>query len=88
MKTHGHVTPNADGSVARCGGRRLCKVCQQELADLNSRRDVRYFGITNHGRQTLPGVETDEQARRWLNSASPFSKRLRVVKETREEILP
>jgi hypothetical protein len=28
---HGHVTPNKDGYVARCGGPRFCPQCQQEL---------------------------------------------------------
>lgn len=27
---HGHVTPNADGSKARCGGPQFCSVCQGE----------------------------------------------------------
>jgi hypothetical protein len=29
---HGHVTPNADGSKARCGGPGICPVCSQEAA--------------------------------------------------------
>ena len=33
---HGHVTPNADGSLARCGGPGLCKSCAVELARLNA----------------------------------------------------
>lgn len=28
---HGHVTPNKDGSKARCGGPGLCALCAQEL---------------------------------------------------------
>ena len=28
---HGHVTPNPDGSRARCGGPNMCRVCQAEL---------------------------------------------------------
>lgn len=35
MKSHGHVTPNEDGSVARCGGPSICSVCAKELAALN-----------------------------------------------------
>lgn len=27
---HGHVFPNDDGSVARCGGRGLCPICAHE----------------------------------------------------------
>lgn len=30
---HGHVTPNPDGSKARCGGPALCSKCAQELAE-------------------------------------------------------
>jgi len=30
---HGHVTPNPNGLVARCGGPAICKVCQKEYAD-------------------------------------------------------
>lgn len=29
---HGHVTPNADGSKARCGGPGVCDVCSREYA--------------------------------------------------------
>lgn len=32
MKSHGHVTPNPDGSRARCGGPSICSVCARELA--------------------------------------------------------
>lgn len=31
---HGHVTPNPDGSKARCGGPALCSKCAAELAEL------------------------------------------------------
>jgi hypothetical protein len=32
MSGHGHVTPNADGSKARCGGPAICSACALELA--------------------------------------------------------
>jgi hypothetical protein len=32
MSGHGHVTPNADGSKARCGGPGICAECSRELA--------------------------------------------------------
>lgn len=32
MSGHGHVTPNADGSKARCGGPGLCVECSREKA--------------------------------------------------------
>lgn len=35
MSGHGHVTPNPDGSRARCGGPGLCNVCSRELAQKN-----------------------------------------------------
>ena len=28
--SHGHVTPNLDGSLARCGGPAICAQCAQE----------------------------------------------------------
>lgn len=31
---HGHVRPRKDGCLARCGGPAMCKVCQQELAEI------------------------------------------------------
>lgn len=34
MSGHGHVTPNADGAKAKCGGPGLCPACSRELADL------------------------------------------------------
>ena len=36
-QSHGHVTPNADGSLARCGGPKICKVCLAELAQLRAK---------------------------------------------------
>jgi hypothetical protein len=38
---HGHVTPNADGSVARCGGPGLCAVCTKELMWKNAEEKYR-----------------------------------------------
>ena len=31
---HGHVIPNEDGSLARCGGPSLCSECKSELDGL------------------------------------------------------
>lgn len=31
---HGHVRPNPDGSVARCGGPPLCEECAIELVNV------------------------------------------------------
>lgn len=33
MIGHGHVTPNPDGTKARCGGPAICEVCARELAN-------------------------------------------------------
>lgn len=32
MSGHGHVTPNPDGTKARCGGPGICPQCSQEAA--------------------------------------------------------
>lgn len=37
---HGHVTPNPDGSKARCGGPGICRVCQREEQELRSATPV------------------------------------------------
>ena len=34
MSGHGHVTPNADGSKARCGGPAICPACAIEAGRL------------------------------------------------------
>ena len=36
MSGHGHIVPNADGTVARCGGPRICKACAAELVELQA----------------------------------------------------
>ena len=35
---HGHVTPNPDGSLARCGGPAICEVCAREKAALQPKK--------------------------------------------------
>ena len=37
MAGHGHVTPNPDGSKARCGGPALCSVCAREAASYSNK---------------------------------------------------
>ena len=32
MSGHGHVVPNKDGRLARCGGPSICSACARELA--------------------------------------------------------
>lgn len=36
---HGHVIPNENGSMARCGGPGICGVCSSELAQLKIEED-------------------------------------------------
>lgn len=40
MSGHGWVTPNADGSVARCGGPKICKECQREAGIIEGRQKL------------------------------------------------
>lgn len=40
MSGHGHVTPNPDGSRARCGGPPLCVQCAREAAAEAGRFDA------------------------------------------------
>jgi hypothetical protein len=35
---HGHVTPNPDGSKARCGGPGICNECSREYAEKHEHR--------------------------------------------------
>ena len=37
MQGHGHVKPNQDGTVARCGGPAVCAICALELARLTKK---------------------------------------------------
>ena len=42
MSNHGHVIPNKDNSVFRCGGPVVCKVCALELASLTVEKREEY----------------------------------------------
>jgi len=56
---HGHVYPNADGSVARCGGPAICSKCAADLAhkvghvpedsDNSGAEDRVQFSVDQHG---------------------------------------
>lgn len=47
MSGHGHVTPNADGRVAKCGGPGLCEVCQREQDDVSAKsQDAKYEAVS------------------------------------------
>lgn len=41
MNGHGHVTPNSDGSKARCGGPTLCRVCAAEVGSKGTGKGAR-----------------------------------------------
>ena len=51
MTGHGWVTPNPDGTKARCGGPGLCGQCAQEKAQKD--------GLTEQRKQTCPRRMTD-----------------------------
>lgn len=54
MSGHGHVTPNPDGSKARCGGPAICSACAKELArQCNALADVRSATILKPGDRVL-----------------------------------
>lgn len=42
---HGHVTPNEDGSKARCGGPGLCHVCSTEQAAIDNGKPKAHYKI-------------------------------------------
>lgn len=44
---HGHVTPNLDGTVARCGGPGICGECSVELAQAKG-AEYQCDGSTTH----------------------------------------
>ncbi len=51
---HGHVIPNPDGSLARCGGPGICSDCAKELAQLERRRTQDYLKVESMGVVKLP----------------------------------
>jgi hypothetical protein len=53
MAGHGHVTPNPDGSKARCGGPLICAECARELAAVSQPRPP---GIRVHPRTRIVGL--------------------------------
>lgn len=40
---HGHVTPNPDGTKAKCGGPAICPVCKAEAEALAAGQQARRF---------------------------------------------
>lgn len=69
MKSHGHVTPNKDGSRARCGGPGICEVCSREAALAESAREV----LCDAGDIVM--IEAVESGQKWMAE---------VVRTTRE----
>lgn len=59
---HGHVTPNADGSRARCGGPAFCKDCQSELAEKSMREQWPALTSDSAGDNGMTNEQVKENA--------------------------
>ena len=57
---HGHVTPNPDGSVARCGGPAICSVCALEKIAFDADKKPLAVNGNLGPPAVLPDVEEDE----------------------------
>lgn len=44
---HGHVIPNPDGTLARCGGLAICSVCKAEMASLSAGKVIEIYKTTS-----------------------------------------
>lgn len=53
MNGHGQVTPNPDGSKARCGGPSVCPLCTVEFAEKHHARTQALSAIPNLSK---PGI--------------------------------
>ena len=53
MSGHGHVIPNTNGMLARCGGPALCGECAEELANLEAYKIEELKLIVLHGNGLL-----------------------------------
>lgn len=70
---HGHVFPNANGAVARCGGPALCRDCslEQDIKDLqqqtstmaNLRQENAKLQLAEHAFKTEIILLKDENAK-------------------------
>lgn len=72
MKKHGHVTPNEDGSLARCGGPGICSECSQELAEKNK--------ISDHDQKLIDDALKDAEVSREARKGD-FCAALGITKE-------
>lgn len=64
---HGHVTPNEDGSRARCGGPGICTVCNHE-----------YFEFHGHSAFCGPPIKSDGPGYKNLFMANAIIKDMRI----------
>lgn len=68
MSGHGHVTPNKNGFLARCGGPGLCSACNREAAiEWKKMKDRKGLIVMPHQPSlellgTLPGFDSGRQA--------------------------
>jgi hypothetical protein len=71
MSGHGHVTPNPDGSKARCGGPAICRECAIEAGT--------HAVVSNtHGRPLAPVLGTDRDSHPLDYQAPTAEERYRI----------
>ena len=72
MSGHGHVTPNANGSRARCGGPGICPACSVEFAQQEKLAQLKEAVVEAarmyQSRMGSTGVESLAEAVRALES--------------------
>ena len=83
---HGHVTPNEDGSKARCGGPSFCKECKKEYMGIpkNLRGEIIKLSLhTYEGKQSWssvsPHVLNSDQERRIAEVYKYASKAIQAI---------
>lgn len=79
---HGHVTPNADGSKARCGGPGMCPACAVEAGQLKRVSDD--LPVYRPAVEKAPGL-TEKQ---WAALSVPSVQYLGIMRYFEFEHLP
>lgn len=79
MPTHGHVTPNADGSKAKCGGPAICSECALEWARLTYRAGVPATPLLTPSTSPPDQPVTRDQAERVIASLEGIDQKLARV---------